>query len=90
MLKKMKIRTKLLVAFAVVLLLTVIIAFYSVMQLQKATDNLKDFMEGAVAADDAIKASRIATFIAAKDVRDMIISGKTEDRRGSRKGSEKN
>ena len=50
MLKKMKIRTKLLVAFAVVLLLTVIIAFYSVMQLQKATDNLKDFMEGAVAA----------------------------------------
>ncbi len=78
MLKKLKIRTKLFVSFGVVLLLTVIISVYSVLQLQKANTNLKGFMDGAVAADDAVKASRIATFIAAKDVRDMVISGKVE------------
>lgn len=78
MFKKLKIRSKLLLSFGVVLILTLIIAIYSVMQLQKANDNLKDFMEGAVAADDAVKASRIATFVAAKDVRDMVISGKAD------------
>ncbi len=76
--KKMKIRSKLLLSFGVVLILTVIIAVYSVLQLQKANDSLSNFMEGAVAADDAVKASRIATFIAAKDVRDMVIQGKTD------------
>lgn len=76
--KKLKIRSKLLLSFGVVLILTVIIAVYSILQLQKANNNLNDFMEGAVAADDAVKASRIATFIAAKDIRDMVIQGKTD------------
>ena len=77
MLKKLKIRSKLLMAFAVVLVLTVIITVYSVLQLQKANEDLKDFMDGAVAADDGVKSCRISTFIAAKDVRDMVISGKS-------------
>ena len=76
--KKLKIRSKLLLSFGVVLILTVIISVFSILQLEKANSNLKDFMEGAVAADDAVKSCRIATFIAAKDVRDMVIQGKTD------------
>ncbi len=78
MLKNMKIRTKLLYSFGVVLILTIIVSVFSILQLRKANDNLNDFMDGAVAADDAVKSCRIATFIAAKDVRDMIINGQTD------------
>lgn len=55
MLKKLKIRSKLLVSFGVVLLLTVLISVYSILQLQKANSNLKNFIDGVVAADDAEK-----------------------------------
>jgi len=74
----LKIRTKLLVSFGIVLILTVIVSIFSILQLRKANSNLDEFMEGAVAADDAVKSCRIATFIAAKDVRDMIIAGQTD------------
>ena len=79
MLKKLKVRSKLLVSFGIVLLLTIIISVYSVLQLQKASENLKEFMDGAVAADDLVKSSRISTFIAAKNIRDMIIRGKSDE-----------
>ncbi len=76
--KNLKIRAKLLVAFGVVLILTILVSLYSIIQLKKASNNLNDFMEGAVAADDAVKGCRIATFMAAKDVRDMVIQGKAD------------
>ncbi len=76
--KNLKIRTKLFVSFGIVLILTVIVSIFSILQLRKANSNLDEFMEGAVAADDAVKSCRIATFIAAKDVRDMIIAGQTD------------
>ncbi len=76
--KNLKIRTKLLVSFGIVLILTIIVSVFSILQLRKANNNLDEFMEGAVAADDAVKNCRIATFIAAKDVRDMIIVGQTD------------
>ncbi len=78
MLKKLKIRSKLLVSFGIVLLLTIIISVFSIMQLQKANDNLRDFIDGVVAADDAVKVCRINTFMAAKDVRDMVIVGSSD------------
>lgn len=78
MFKKLKIRMKLLVAFGIVLLLTALLSVYSISQLRKASDNLDGFVEGSVAVDDAVKACRIATFIAAKDMRDMVISGTTD------------
>ncbi|MEZ3488094.1 MAG: methyl-accepting chemotaxis protein [Lachnospiraceae bacterium] len=76
--KNLKIRTKLLVAFGIVLVLTVLLSFYSILQLRKASSNLNEFMEGSVAADDAVKSCRIATVLAAKDVRDMVIAGKAD------------
>ena len=78
MFKNLKIRMKLLVAFGIVLLLTALLSVYSILQLRKASDNLTGFVNGSVAADDAVKACRIATFIAAKDMRDMIIGGKAD------------
>ena len=67
--KNLKIRSKLLVSFGVVLVLTILVSLYSILQLRKASNNLNEFMEGSVAADDAVKACRIATFMAATDVR---------------------
>ena len=75
MFKNLKIRAKLLVAFGIVLILTALLSVYSISQLRKASDNLTGFVEGSVAVDDAVKACRIATFIAAKDMRDMVIAG---------------
>ena len=75
MFKNLKIRVKLLVAFGIVLLSTALLSVYSILQLRKASDNLTGFVNGSVAADDAVKACRIATFIAAKDMRDMVIAG---------------
>ena len=46
--KKLKIRSKLLLSFGVVLILTVIISVFSILQLEKANSNLKDFMEGFI------------------------------------------
>ncbi len=76
--KNLKIRSKLLVSFGVVLVLTILVSLYSILQLRKASNNLNEFMEGSVAADDAVKACRIATFMAATDVRNMIIAGQTD------------
>lgn len=75
--KNLKIRSKLLVSFGAVLVLTVIISVFSILQLQEANNDLENFMDGAVAADDAVKACRINMFKAAKDVRDMVIQGTT-------------
>lgn len=78
MFKNLKIRMKLLMAFGIVLILTALLSVYSILQLRKASDNLTGFVNGSVAADDAVKACRIATFIAAKDMRDMVIAGKVD------------
>jgi methyl-accepting chemotaxis protein len=75
-LKNLKIRNKLYVSFAMVLILTVIISVFSVLQLRKANSNLNACMTGPVAADDAVQNNRIATNEAAKHVRDMYISGR--------------
>ncbi len=73
MLKNLKIRSKLLVSFACVLVLTLIIAFYSITQLQKASDNLKSFMAENVAVDDAVQENRVYTNEIARHLRDMVL-----------------
>lgn len=78
MLKNLKIRSKLLVSFGVVLILTCIISIYAIVQLRKANGNLEKFMDGAVAVDDAVKENRIYTNIVARYVRDMVINGKSD------------
>ncbi len=74
MLKKLKIRNKLFVSFGIILILTVIIAIVSIVGLKKSNTDLEEFMSGAVAVDDAVENNRIMTNIAAKYLRDMVIS----------------
>lgn len=75
MFKNLKIRSKLYVSFAMVLLLTIIISVFSILQLQKANDNLQHLIDEAVATDHSVSAIRIATNRAARVVRDMVITG---------------
>ncbi len=76
--KNLKIKTKLMVSFGLVLILTILVSSYSILQLRAASNNLKNFMEGAVAADDAIKSCQISTFMAATEVRSMVINGQSD------------
>ena len=76
--KNLKIRNKLYLSFGMVLLLTIIISVYSILELRKANDNMVDLMEGAVAADDALMNNRIATNDAGRLVRDLCLSGKVD------------
>lgn len=75
MFKNLKIRSKLYVSFAMVLLLTIIISVFSILQLQKANNNLQHLIDEAVATDHSVSAIRIATNRAARVVRDMVITG---------------
>lgn len=74
--KKLNVRGKLLASFGIILLMTVIIACVAVGGLKRAHRNMQEFMQGAVVVDDAIKNNRIDTNIAARALRDMVISSK--------------
>lgn len=73
MFNNLKVKKKLLVGYGIVLIMTVLIAVFSMFQLKKANENLENFMAGSVKADDLIKDNRIATNIAARYLRDMVI-----------------
>ena len=73
MFNNLNVRKKLLVGFGIILILTILIASFSMIELKKSNDSLKDLMAGAVKADDLIKENRINMDIAARYLRDMVI-----------------
>lgn len=73
MFNNLKVRKKLLIGFGIVLIMTVIVACFSMIQLKKSNENLESFMDGSVKADDLIKANRISTNEAARYLRDMVL-----------------
>ncbi|WP_144362445.1 bacteriohemerythrin [Mediterraneibacter gnavus] len=73
MFNNLNVRKKLLVGFGIILILTILIASFSMIELKKSNDSLKDLMAGAVKADDLIKEDRINMNIAARYLRDMVI-----------------
>ena len=73
MFNNLNVRKKLLVGFGIILILTILIASFSMIELKKSNDSLKDLMAGAVKADDLIKENRINMNIAARYLRDMVI-----------------
>lgn len=79
MLKKLKLRSRLLVSFAIVLVLTIAISVSAILSLRSANKNLENFMSGVVAVDDAIKNNRIYTNIVGRYIRDIVIKGKGAD-----------
>ncbi len=74
MLKNLKIRSRLLVSYAIVLVLTVIISVTAISKLNAANQNLHDFSNGAMTARSYVRNSRMSTNTAARYLRDMAIS----------------
>jgi len=58
MFNNLNVRKKLLVGFGIILILTILIASFSRIELKKSNDSLKDLMAGAVKADDLIKENK--------------------------------
>ena len=54
MFNNLKVKKKLLVGYGIVLIMTVLIAVFSMFQLKMANENLENFMAGSVKADDLI------------------------------------
>ena len=61
MFNNLNVRKKLLVGFGIILILTILIASFSMIELKKSNDSLKDLMAGAVKADDLIKENCLET-----------------------------
>lgn len=74
MLKNLKIKSKLLLSFGIVVVLTILISIFSVLSLSDTNKDLEKFMAGSVAVDDLVKDNRLYTNIAARYLRDMVIS----------------
>ncbi|MCI9252545.1 MAG: methyl-accepting chemotaxis protein [Lachnospiraceae bacterium] len=74
MLKNLKIRSRLLVSYAIVLVLTVIISVTAISKLNSANQNLHNFSNGAMTARSYVRNSRMSTNTAARYLRDMAIS----------------
>ncbi|HCT91182.1 MAG TPA: hypothetical protein DF613_07370 [Lachnospiraceae bacterium] len=79
MLKKLKIRNKLFVSFGCVLVLTIIVAIYSMTQLQKANEELEGFLANNLTVDDAVQNNRIYSNEIARYLRDMVLSGEVNN-----------
>lgn len=77
MLKNMKIKTRLLFAFSVMILFTLMIAGIGVLGLSKSNQHLHDFMNKQYQADTAVKMCRIEANNAARTIRDMMINTDT-------------
>ncbi|WP_251388131.1 methyl-accepting chemotaxis protein [Mediterraneibacter agrestimuris] len=73
MFENLNVRKKLLLGFGIILILTVLIASFSMLELKKANRNLENFMTGSIKADDLIKENRLAANITARYLRDMYI-----------------
>ena len=75
MLKNLKIKSKLLLSFGIVVVLTITEStIFSVLSLSDTNKDLEKFMAGSVAVDDLVKDNRLYTNIAARYLRDMVIS----------------
>lgn len=73
MFNNLKVKKKLLVGYGIVLIMTVLIAVFSMFQLKKTNENLENFMVGSLKADDLIKDNQIESNTAARYLRDMVI-----------------
>lgn len=79
MFNNLKVKKKLLVGYGIVLIMTVLIAVFSMFELKKTNENLENFMVGPVKADDLIKDNRIVSNVAERYLRDMVIEKDDSD-----------
>lgn len=78
MFKNLKIRNKLYLSFGIVLVLTVIISIYAIVQLRNANEDMVSLMNDVVSVDDSILKNRIVTNEVARYTRDMYILERVE------------
>lgn len=71
--KNLKIRTRLIVSFALVVLFTLIITVAALIGLKITNNNLQEFIKYPYAANAAIKECMIESNIAARTVREMVL-----------------
>lgn len=74
MLSKLRIRGKMIVGYGVVIFMMLIITILSLTELKNTNANLNAFIDGAMAADSAVKMCRIETNVAARLIREMEIN----------------
>lgn len=79
MFKKMKLKQYLLTVFAVIIILSGILAGVSMMGFSKISKNADDLLNQVVAADTSIKMCRISVNDAARDVREILIMDEGAD-----------
>lgn len=74
MLKNLKIKYRLSISFAIVMLLAISIAVLAVSGLQNANNELNSFIEHPFTADSAVKMCRIEVNVAARTIREMYVA----------------
>lgn len=79
MFKKMKLKKYLLTVFAVIIILSGILAGVSIMGFSKISKNADDLLNQVVAADTSIKMCRISVNDAARDIREILLLDEGSD-----------
>lgn len=79
MFKKMKLKPYLLTVFSVIIVLAALITSIGTIGLLKTKDNMQVFIDKTLGAESAVKTCRIEANIAARNLREMIISDNPQD-----------
>lgn len=79
MFKKMKLKPYLLTVFSIIIVLAAIITSIGTVGLLKTKDNMQVFIDKTLGAESAVKTCRIEANIAARDLREMVITDNPQD-----------
>lgn len=77
MMKNLRVKTRLGLSYAVIVLLALLIALLALTGLKWSNREFNDFIDHPVAADTAVKMCRIQTNVAARTIRDMYLEEDT-------------
>lgn len=79
MFKLMKLKPYLLTVFSIIIILAAVITSIGTMGLLKTKDNMQVFIDKTLGAESAVKTCRIEVNIAARDLREMVITDDPQD-----------
>lgn len=79
MFKKLKLKPYLLLVFACVILLAAMITALSAAGLLEIRKNMQDYIDNTLGAEAAVKTCRIEANVAARDLREMVITDNVDD-----------
>lgn len=90
MFKKMKLKPYLLTVFSVIIVLAALITSIGAMGLLKTRDSMQVFIDKTLGAESAVKTCRIEANIAARNLREMVITDNPQDQAKLKEQIEKN